>query len=346
MKRFTQFINENSQASQHYELMAALANAMNVAGQYANASVNQADNSIRLSSNWELDTMKISGLGRVEPTAYYVANLVPKFNKEDSTNLGRLIQLGLGNVSDLLEGFTITTALSVDVYEVEDYEFKDGPDTNEYTLEELDIQGLFDTGDIGEAGEALIEWWDETANEYGYMLYTRVAEDLESYMASRQPDEEDDDSEEEDAQFINETAHDNFKRLHQLGLANIEINIENLDDDSQDTIDSIKNDVDEVSTIFGKDIMKISGQISTDIILLLIYLVDGSIIQVDAYYQTGPSYSNRDYCRLFIKSNKGEFDVVLKEEDDDSEEEDSWLQALEDYNSVLIAIMKLSKPYL
>ena len=92
MKKFTQFINENSQASQHYELMAALANAMNVAGQYANASVNQADNSIRLSSNWELDTMKISGLGRVEPTAYYVANLVPKFNKADSTNLSRLIQ--------------------------------------------------------------------------------------------------------------------------------------------------------------------------------------------------------------------------------------------------------------
>jgi len=197
MKTFSQFINENSQDSQHYELMASLANAMNTAGRYANASVNQADNSIRLSSNWELDTMKISDLGRVEPTAYYVANLVPKFNKEASTNLSRLIQLGLGNVSDLLEGFTITTALSVDVYEVEGYEFKDGPDTNEYTLEELDIQGFFDTGDISGAGEALVEWWDETANEYGYMLYTRVAEDLESYIASRQPDEEDDELEDE-----------------------------------------------------------------------------------------------------------------------------------------------------
>ena len=198
MKRFTQFINENSQTSQHYELMAALANAINVAGQYANASVNQADNSIQLSSNWELDTMKISNLGRVEPTAYYVANLVPKFNKEASTNLNRLIQLGLGRVSDLLEGFTITTALSVDVYEVEGYEFKDGPDTNEYTLEELDIQQFFDIDDISGAGEALVEWWDETANEYGYMLYTRVAEDLESYIASRQPDEEEDEWEEEE----------------------------------------------------------------------------------------------------------------------------------------------------
>ena len=150
-------------------------------------------------------------------------------------------------------------------------------------------------------------------------------------------------------QFINETAHDNFKRLHQLGLANIEINIENLDDDdsSQHIIDSIKNDVDEVSsTSLGKDIMKISGQISSDIILLLIYLVDGSILQVDTYYQTGPSYSNRDYSRLFIKSTKGEFDVVLKEEGDRNSEEDLWSQALEDYSSVLIAIMKLSKPYL
>jgi hypothetical protein len=347
MKTFTQFINENVQPSQYSEIVQKLADSMSRAAYTGNVSVNP-DNSIQIESNWELDTMKISGLGRIEPNAYFSTTIRPKFNKDAPPKLSRLIQLGLGSVASLIEGFVITTALSVEAYQVEGYEFKEGPNTNEYSLDDLEVADFFNNDDIDGAAESLIEWWNECANEYGYMLYTRVAEDLEEYIASHQPEEEEGEwEEEEDGDDLLES-HDNFKRLHQLGLANREINIENLDGDpmSDHIIDSIKNDADEVSNMFGKDIIKIDGQISTDITMLLIYLADGSVIQLDAHYQTGPGYSNRDYSRLFIKSNNGEFDVVLREEGARNSEEDMWLTALEDYNSVLVAIMKLAKPYL
>jgi hypothetical protein len=197
MKTFTQFINENVQPSQYSEIVQKLADSMSRAAYNGNVSVNP-DNSIQIESNWELDTMKISELGRIEPNAYFSTTIRPKFNKDAPAKLSRLIQLGLGSVASLIEGFVITTALSVEAYEVEGYEFKEGPDTNDYSLEDLEVAQFFANDDIDGAAESLIEWWNECANEYGYMLYTRVAEDLEEYIASHQPEEEEGEWEEEE----------------------------------------------------------------------------------------------------------------------------------------------------
>ena len=352
MKTFSQFINENSQPSHYTDVISKFADGMRRAGYHADISV-EPNGLIKIDSNWELDTMKISGLGRVEPSSYFTMVLQPNFTKQAPEKLTRLIQLGLGSAASLLEGFTITTSLLVEVYEVEGYEYAEGPDTDSHSLKDLGIDHYFENGDIEGAGESFMEWWDEAGNEYAYMLYTSVAEDLEEYVATHQSDEDDDEEEEEeddedDNMF--ESYHDKFRRLHQLGLAEPQINIQTLDGDESwagDQARQLSIEAKEWSDSKGRQIVRIEGQLGSEVAMLLIELSDGSIIQLDNFYHIGPGSSARDYCRLFIKSERGEFDIDVKKEGREVySDDDLWMYMLEQTGSILRSVMTIAKPYL
>ena len=346
MKTFSQFINENSQSSQYADVISKFMNGMRRSGWNADISV-EPNGSIKIDSTWEIDTMKISGLGRVEPSAYFTMVLQPNFTKQAPEKLTRLIQLGLGTAASLLEGFTITTSLLVEVYEVEGYEYAEGPDTDSHSLKDLGIDHYFENGDIEGAGESFMEWWNEAGNEYGYMLYTSVAEDLEEYVATHQSDEDDDEEEEEeddedDDMF--ESYHDKFRRLHQLGLAEPQINIQTLDGDESwagDQANHLAKEAADWTDRMGHSIVRINGQLSEEISMLVIELSDGSIVELDARYHIGPpGISGRDYCRIFIKSSRGEFNI------DYTHEDDRYIELLADTGSILRSVMTIAKPYL
>ena len=358
MKTFSQFINESSDNSSLTDFFKELVEEIKERAYNANSVVLNQDLSIEIKSNWELDTMKISGLGRVDPTAYYTTKVIPDLERADSNQLTRLIQLGLSSRAAMIKGFTIITELDVHVEEVYDFEYTEGPDENYYSIDELQdndgtpIASYLEADDAKGAASAIVAEWDEVANQYGYMLYTSVAEKLEKFMDERyrEEDEGDEELEDEEGHEPEETfeSRDNFTRLHQLGLADAKIEIENLDGDqyTDHNIQAIDSDAREWTDQAGRRIASVEGQLNSDIVMLIITLSDGSIIQIDTFYETGPGYSKRDYSNMFVKSSKGEFNVELKKMGSRRDDEDPWMESLEYTGSIIQSTMNLAKRYL
>ena len=361
MKTFSQFINESSDSSLLTKLFTELVEAIEEQAYGAKYVSLNPDLSIEIKSEWELDTMKISGLGRVEPIAHYRTKIIPDLEKADSDQLNRLIQLGLSSRAAMIKGFTIVTSLDVQVEEVYDFEFTEGPDETYYSIDELEdndgtpIASYLEADDVEGAAGAIVAEWDETANGYGYMLYTRVAEDLEQFIAERNSEEEDEEDLEEEGDESEETleSRDNFTRLHQLGLADTKIEIENLDGDqyTDHQIKAIEADARAWTDWDDRKIVSVEGQLNSDIIMLIITLSDGSIIQIDTFYETGPGYSNRDYANMFVKNRANrEFNIELKKMGkrgySRADDEDLWMESLEDTGSIIKSTMHFAKRYL
>lgn len=362
MKTFSQFINESSDNSSLTDFFKELVEAIKEQAYGAEWVELKSDLSIEIKSNWELDTMKISGLGRVDPTAYYTTKVIPDLERADSDQLTRLIQLGLSSRAAMIKGFTIITELDVHVEEVYDFEYTEGPDENYYSIDELQdnngtpIASYLEADDANGAAGAIVAEWDEVANQYGYMLYNSVAEKLEQFMADRyHEDEEGDEDLEDEGDESEETleSRDNFTRLHQLGLADAKIEIENLDGDQYTAhqIQAIEADARAWTDWDDRRIVSVEGQLNSDIIMLIITLSDGSIIQIDTFYETGPGYSNRDYANMFVKNRANrEFNIELKKMGkrgySRADDEDLWMESLEDTGSIIKSTMHFAKRYL
>lgn len=197
MKTFSQFINENSGNSAFTELFTELVNSIREGGYGVKSVKLNPDLSIELYSEWEFDTMKISGLGRVEPVGHYRTKLIPKIEKYEPAALNRLIQLGLTSPAKMIDGFTIITSLRVEVEDLNDFEYVDGPDEGYYSLNALEeyigesFREHLEENNIEAAAHDIIDWFEMFSNEYAHDLTRTVAKKLEQFMLSRKEEDND-----------------------------------------------------------------------------------------------------------------------------------------------------------
>lgn len=201
---FSQFINES--LTESTMLVDKIINNLkdsiqeNLAGGYVEIGENR---SIKFETHWELETMKISKLGRVEPTINFKSVLVPKIKDNYSEDVARFYLLDLIGIDQIIEGFTISSSIEMDEIEgAEGFEFTESSNDNYFSIEDMNLTDAFSSNDTELAGEELAAWIDKTVDEYAYRLNEQVLHDLEMYMREK---EEADDYEEDNTSEKKET---------------------------------------------------------------------------------------------------------------------------------------------
>lgn len=209
---FSQFINESSKESSITRVINDIASRMTPDRGYVNVGKN---NSIVYSDSWELDTMKISNLGRVEPVVNYSVVFVPKFAK-GGEDIESLRKMGLANASQLIKGFTISSSVETNPIDgAGSFVYSDKSEPTYYSLTKdlPEVAAAFANDDMSSAADLLLTWCTELADEYGHELYNDVAEALEDYMHIQSQEEEDDDYEDEDDDYEDDDVSEK-KRLN------------------------------------------------------------------------------------------------------------------------------------
>lgn len=202
MKRFVPLFEEFDNADSVRKIVVHLAHAIEETGKFGFIQV-RPDNSIVITDDHNFSDFDTYYIHDEDVRIYgeYKCVLKPVF--ADDTEMARLVELGLAQVTDVIQKFTYGTSLELDSKDKPDFSYTVG-DTTEIDDQDFLLwqdMGVEPNMTIDSIASEMADWIKESWNEYAYGL------DVQSILDEKYPEyEEDDEDYEDDDEEIDESA--------------------------------------------------------------------------------------------------------------------------------------------